>query len=57
MIGGFSGAMCYNTIVSYPAYTLGFRPGYWTDNDNGDPAAGNGDSGGPGGCPEYWKRT
>ena len=51
--GGFSGASCYNTIDSYPAYVqIGtggpvFGPGYWTDNANGQPADGNGDSGGP----------
>jgi len=44
---GFSGADCNNTIDSYPAYSLGHGPGYWTDNADGLPSAGNGDSGGP----------
>lgn len=45
--GGFSGASCNNIIDTYPAYALGWGPGYWTDNANGQPADGNGDSGGP----------
>lgn len=50
--GGFSGAMCSNIIDSYPAYIQGpgggtVGPGYWTYNVNGQPADGNGDSGGP----------
>jgi hypothetical protein len=45
--GGFSGAVCDNTVTAVLQYAGGIGPGFWTENQGGRGAAGNGDSGGP----------